>query len=1030
MDKTICHEFRSMITCALKLLALFFLLWFPAVGQAQYNYSITYNSDQTSGTATIIPGYSGPGGAIIIPDVVSVGGIICPVVSIGVDAFHGCSTLTSVTIIDNVTNVGSGAFEACFHLTNVTILNSVITIDEEAFFLCYRLTSVTLGNNVSSIGTNAFLDCSSLNNVTIPNSVTNIGDGAFLGCTNLTSITLSTNITDVGNYEFEECEDLNNVTIPNSVVSIGEEAFGQCYSLNRLTIGTNVTDIGISAFSDCIGLTNITIPNSVTNIEDEAFLGCTNLTGIYFNGNAPIVGAGVFTNDPAIAYYLPGTIGWGSTFAGIPAELLNPPFVCTTTNGAITIIKYTGTNSVVNIPDTINGQPVTSIGNMAFQNCASLSQITIGTNVTSIGSSAFYFCRNLISVTIPNNVTSIGFGAFEDCHSLASIAIPNSVTNIGDYAFADCYGLDSVTIGNGVVSIGNASFASCIKLSGVLFWGNAPSVLLTTFSGDKNTIAYFLPGTTGWDDFSTNSRVQAVLVAPSIQITAPTADLQVSNSSCFISGTASNSFSITISNVCYSLNNATWTNAMTTNNWSNWTAFVGLIAGTNVIQAYAVDTIGNISATNSVNIIAVLSTALTVNTNGSGTVSPNYNGVPLQILATYSMTATAGAGCLFTNWTGRISSPLAVLTNGPTLQFVMQSNLVLQANFLDIQKPTNSIISPTPRQLWSNNVFTVTGKASDNVAVATVFYSVNNAAWTNATTANNWSNWTATANLISGTNNIQAYAVDTSGNVSATNSVKIIAILGTPLQVRIAGKGTLSPNYSNAVLQIGNIYKMTAKAAKGFAFRNWTVSTNWIGGTITNNATVQFTMASNLTLQATFADVTAPVVKIIKPAKPTVSNITVNGTASDNVQVTNVLYSLNGSSWTSAASGNQFVNWSVGLNLVPGANNLSVYAVDSTGNVSKTAKLSLQLNASQAAVVKIAGTVNANTLAITDWAYATNGFNFTLQGSSSQNGRIQVSTNLNNWETLTNFTGTNAPLNFRDPAATNASQRFYRAVSP
>jgi len=92
--------------------------------------------------------------------------------------------------------------------------------------------------------------------------------------------------------------------------------------------------------------------------------------------------------------------------------------------------------------------------------------------------------------------------------------------------------------------------------------------------------------------------------------------------------------------------------------------------------------------------------------------------------------------------------------------------------------------------------------------------------------------------------------------------------------------------------------------------------------------------------------------------------------------------------------------------------------------------LSLQLNASQAAVVKIAGTVNANTLAITDWAYATNGFNFTLQGSSSQNGRIQVSTNLNNWETLTNFTGTNAPLNFRDPAATNASQRFYRAVSP
>jgi hypothetical protein len=38
-----------------------------------------------------------------------------------------------------------------------------------------------------------------------------------------------------------------------------------------------------------------------------------------------------------------------------------------------------------------------------------------------------------------------------------------------------------------------------------------------------------------------------------------------------------------------------------------------------------------------------------------------------------------------------------------------------------------------------------------------------------------------------------------------------------------------------------------------------------------------------------------------------------------------------------------------------------------------------------------------------------------------QSGHIQVSINLINWTTLTNFTGNNTTLNFRDPAATNAA---------
>jgi hypothetical protein len=61
---------------------------------------------------------------------------------------------------------------------------------------------------------------------------------------------------------------------------------------------------------------------------------------------------------------------------------------------------------------------------------------------------------------------------------------------------------------------------------------------------------------------------------------------------------------------------------------------------------------------------------------------------------------------------------------------------------------------------------------------------------------------------------------------------------------------------------------------------------------------------------------------------------------------------------------------------------------------------------------------------------ATNGLNFALQVSPGLSGHVQVSTNLTGWLTLTNFVGTNSTLYFLDAAATNSSQRFYRAVIP
>ena len=133
-------------------------------------------------------------------------------------------------------------------------------------------------------------------------------------------------------------------------------------------------------------------------------------------------------------------------------------------NKTATITGPVGKPKELDIPSKIivKGQDytTTSIGIRAFQNCSSLTSITMPNSVTSIGSWAFGYCISLTSVTIGSGVTTIEGSAFWKCNRLKSVEIPDSVTSIGENAFADCSGLKSVTIGNSVKSIGNRAFSS------------------------------------------------------------------------------------------------------------------------------------------------------------------------------------------------------------------------------------------------------------------------------------------------------------------------------------------------------------------------------------------------------------------------------------------------------------------------------------------------------------------------------------------------------------------------------------------
>ncbi len=78
------------------------------------------------------------------------------------------------------------------------------------------------------------------------------------------------------------------------------------------------------AFSACTNLTNISLPG-VGWIDDYAFDFCPNLRALFFYRDAPSVKQMAFSGTTnAIAYYLPGTSGWGPTFGGIPTALWVP----------------------------------------------------------------------------------------------------------------------------------------------------------------------------------------------------------------------------------------------------------------------------------------------------------------------------------------------------------------------------------------------------------------------------------------------------------------------------------------------------------------------------------------------------------------------------------------------------------------------------------------------------------------------------------------------------------------------------------
>jgi cyclophilin family peptidyl-prolyl cis-trans isomerase len=283
---------------------------------------------------------------------------------------------------------------------------------------------------------------------------------------------------------------------------------------------------------------------------------------------------------------------------------------------------------------------------------------------------------------------------------------------------------------------------------------------------------------------------------------------------------------------------------------TNWSLNISVEPGVYLLQAFAQDGAGNLSApaTQYVTNLAIL----TVVTNAGGllaTNAPQYM-VPGE---QYSVTAPAVSGQQFYGWTSNGATSL-----NPVLTFTANGNITLTANYLPANVFTGlTIASPVSggKALSIQSALAVSGSiASTNVTQLTcqIFANSNSvsAALPATIAGTNWS-LTVTSNYANGSYMAVALAGNAAGQLSSA-SASFTLLNVEMLTLKTNGGGTIAA--STNIVRTNSLpylvpgsYTFKAAPDKGYVFYSWNN-----GAATTLNPTNTIHLVSNLTLTATF----------------------------------------------------------------------------------------------------------------------------------------------------------------------------------
>lgn len=159
-------------------------------------------------------------------------------------------------------------------------------------------------------------------------------------------------------------------------------------------------------------------------------------------------------------------IGQTGLFSSLPnrSDGGSDSWVYTVEEGSVTLTAYNGRSATPEIPATLNGMPVTALGEGLFSGNTRITEILIPETVLITGDGVFENCTSLVSVKMSSSQKTIPAKTFSGCTKLSRVELPEGLQSIANSAFSGCTALSFILMPDSVTSVGADAFLNCTSL--------------------------------------------------------------------------------------------------------------------------------------------------------------------------------------------------------------------------------------------------------------------------------------------------------------------------------------------------------------------------------------------------------------------------------------------------------------------------------------------------------------------------------------------------------------------------------------